>query len=128
MFAAYASGKRAKLARSPRAETARLRSARVTPVVITKLDRLGGSVRSVIDLVGDLQTAGVGLRDVGPGIDTTPLGLGHVLHRRCYRELEVGMISSGPTDGLACRACSRLGRWSPAEADLGDVGDSPLAR
>ena len=40
-------------------------------LVVWRLDRLGRSVRHLIDLVGELAERGVGLRSLQEGIDTT---------------------------------------------------------
>jgi len=41
-------------------------------LVVTKLDRLGRSVRNLKQIVDDLQARHVGLRALSQGIDTTP--------------------------------------------------------
>ncbi len=50
-------------------------------VVVWKLDRLGRSLRDLIDVVNSLQDRGVGLRSLQETIDTTtPAGQAHVSH------------------------------------------------
>jgi len=49
-------------------------------LVVTKLDRLGRSVRNLKQIVDDLQAHHVGLRALSQGIDTTTSGCG-----RCRR-------------------------------------------
>ena len=49
--------------------------------VVWKLDRLGRSLRDLIDVVNSLQDRGVGLRSLQEAIDTTtPAGKAHVSH------------------------------------------------
>lgn len=71
-------------------------------VVITKLDRLGRSVRNLIDLVAEFDSRGVGLRVLDQGIDTsTPGGrmFFHVI--AAMGQFEADMISERTRDGLA---------------------------
>lgn len=71
-------------------------------LVITKLDRLGRSVKNLIALAEKLKAAGVGLRVLDQGIDTTtPAGkmLFHVL--AAIAEFERDLISERTLDGLA---------------------------
>ena len=50
-------------------------------VVVWKLDRLGRSLRDLIDVVNSLQDRGVGLRSLQEAIDTTtPAGQANVSH------------------------------------------------
>jgi DNA invertase Pin-like site-specific DNA recombinase len=49
-------------------------------LVVWRLDRLGRSVRHLIDLVGELGERGVGLRSLQDGIDTTTPGGRLVFH------------------------------------------------
>jgi DNA invertase Pin-like site-specific DNA recombinase len=84
-------------------------------LVITKLDRLGRSVRNLIDLADRLQSGGVGLRVLDQGIDTTtPAGkmFFHVL--AALAEFEAALISERTKDGLAAaRARGRKGGRRP---------------
>lgn len=104
-----------KLARRPQldAALAYLRSGDV--LVITKLDRLGRSVRNLIDLAETLDGRGVGLRVLDQGIDTTtPAGrmFFHVL--AALAEFEASLISERTLDGLeAARARGRKGGRKP---------------
>jgi DNA invertase Pin-like site-specific DNA recombinase len=104
-----------KLARRPQldAALAYLRSGDV--LVITKLDRLGRSVRNLIDLAETLDGRGVGLRVLDQGIDTTtPAGrmFFHVL--AALAKFEASLISERTLDGLeAARARGRKGGRKP---------------
>lgn len=84
-------------------------------LVVTKLDRLGRSVRNLIDLSDALQARGVGLRVLDQGIDTTtPVGrmFFHVL--AAIAEFEAALISERTRDGLAAaRARGRKGGRRP---------------
>ena len=112
IFTDKASG---KLARRPKLDDALayLRSGDV--LVITKLDRLGRSVRKLIDLVETLRERQVGLRVLDQGIDTTtPAGrmFFHVL--AALAEFEASLISERTLDGLeAARARGRKGGRKP---------------
>ncbi len=104
-----------KLARRPQldAALAYLRAGDV--LVITKLDRLGRSVRNLIDLAETLHEREVGLRVLSQGIDTTtPAGrmFFHVL--AALAEFEASLISERTLDGLeAARARGRKGGRKP---------------
>ena len=84
-------------------------------LVITKLDRLGRSVKNLIELAERLDKAGVGLLVLHQGIDTTtPAGkmLFHVL--AAIAEFERDLISERTKDGLtAARARGRKGGRRP---------------
>ena len=52
-------------------------------VVVWRLDRLGRSLRNLIELVGDLEARGVGFRSLTESIDTTtPAGKARLPHLR----------------------------------------------
>jgi DNA invertase Pin-like site-specific DNA recombinase len=80
-------------------------------LVVTKLDRLGRSVRNLKQIVDDLQARDVGLRAVSQGIDTTTAGgrlFFHVL--AAIAEFEHDLIVERTIDGLAAaRARGRNG-------------------
>lgn len=84
-------------------------------LVITKLDRLGRSVRNLIDLADLFQSRGIGLRVLHQGIDTTtPAGkmFFHVL--AAMAGFEAALISERTKDGLAAaRARGRKGGRRP---------------
>lgn len=107
-------------------------------VVITKLDRLGRSVRNLIDLAGELETAGVGLRVLDQGIDTTTPGGRMFFHVvAAMGQFEADMISERTRDGLAAaRARGRVGGRRPkltptklaTARRLVDEGDHTMAQ
>lgn len=112
IFTDKASG---KLARRPQLDKA-LEFLRADDVlVITKLDRLGRSVRNLIDLAEALKNRDVGLRVLDQGINTTtPAGrmFFHVL--AALAEFEASLISERTLDGLeAARARGRKGGRRP---------------
>lgn len=88
-------------------------------LVITRLDRLGRSVRNLIDLAETLRQREVGLRVLHQGIDTTsPAGrmFFHVL--AALAEFEASLISERTHDGLdAARARGRKGGRRPKLTD-----------
>ena len=110
-------------------------------VVIWRLDRLGRSLRHLIDLVAELERRGVGLRSLTESIDTgTPGGklIFHVF--AALAEFERDLIRERTMAGLAsARARGRVGGrptvWSPereraarAMLGAGDTGVSSVAR
>lgn len=112
VFVDKASG---KLARRPQLDAALDYARSGDVLVITKLDRLGRSVRNLIDLADTLHSRGIGLRVLHQGIDTTsPAGrmFFHVLG--ALAEFEAALISERTRDGLdAARARGRTGGRRP---------------
>ncbi len=108
-----------KLARRPQLDAALAYLRPGDILVITKLDRLGRSVRNLIDLVETLREREVGLRVLDQGIDTTtPAGrmFFHVL--AALAEFEASLISERTHDGLeAARARGRKGGRRPKLSD-----------
>ena len=104
-----------KLARRPQLDAALAYLRPGDVLVITKLDRLGRSVRNLIDLADTLHEREVGLRVLSQGIDTTtPAGrmFFHVL--AALAEFEASLISERTLDGLeAARARGRKGGRKP---------------
>lgn len=80
-------------------------------LVITKLDRLGRSVRNLKALADELQGRGVGLRALSQGIDTTTPGGRLFFHMlAAIAEFEHDLIVERTQDGLAAaRARGRKG-------------------
>ena len=80
-------------------------------LVITKLDRLGRSVRNLKTLVDQLQARQVGLRALSQGIDTTTPGGRLFFHMlAAIAEFEHDLIVERTHDGLAAaRARGRKG-------------------
>ncbi len=79
-------------------------------LVVTKLDRLGRSVRNLKQIVDDLQARHVGLRALSQGIDTTPGGRLFFHMLAAIAEFEHDLIVERTHDGLAAaRARGRKG-------------------
>jgi len=80
-------------------------------LVVTKLDRLGRSVRNLKQIVDDLQARHVGLRALSQGIDTTTPGGRLFFHMlAAIAEFEHDLIVERTHDGLAAaRARGRKG-------------------
>ncbi|OEH62170.1 DNA invertase [Arthrobacter sp. D2] len=80
-------------------------------LVVTKLDRLGRSVRNLKDLAQWLQDHGVGLKAISQGIDTTTPGGRLFFHLlAAIAEFEHDLIVERTQDGLAAaRARGRTG-------------------
>lgn len=85
-------------------------------LVITKLDRLGRSVRNLVELVAELDQRGVGLRVLHQAIDTTTPGGRLFFHIMSgIAEFERDLISERTREGLeAARARGRKGGRRPA--------------
>jgi DNA invertase Pin-like site-specific DNA recombinase len=84
-------------------------------LVITKLDRLGRSVRNLIDLVERIQELGAELVILDQQIDTTtPMGKFFFTVLAAFAEFERNMIAERTRDGLeAARARGRTGGQKP---------------
>lgn len=108
IFVDHASG---TLARRPALDDAIAYLRAGDTLVVTKLDRLGRSVRNLKQFADDLQDREVGLRALSQGIDTTTAGgrlFFHVL--AAIAEFEHDLIVERTADGLAAaRARGRKG-------------------
>lgn len=80
-------------------------------LVVTRLDRLGRSMKHLIQLVTDLNTNGVGFRSLGEGFDTTTNGGKLIFHVfGAMAEFERTLIVERVKTGLvAARARGRIG-------------------
>lgn len=80
-------------------------------VVVWRLDRLGRSLRDLLDRVEDLHTRGVGLRSLRETLDSTSAGGRLVMHVfAALAEFERDLIHERTTAGLAAaRARGRVG-------------------
>ena len=93
-------------------------------VVIWRLDRLGRSLKNLIELVERLEAAKVGLRSLQENIDTTSSGGKLVFHLfGALAEFERNLIRERTQAGLvAARARGRMGgrpkRLDPAKLEL----------
>ena len=107
-FTDHASG---TLARRPALDEALSYLRAGDTLVVTKLDRLGRSVRNLKQIADDLQARQVGLRAVSQGIDTTTPGGRLFFHMlAAIAEFEHDLIVERTQDGLAAaRARGRKG-------------------
>jgi len=108
MFIEHASG---TLARRPALDEALSYLRAGDTLVVTKLDRLGRSVRNLKQIADDMQARQVGLRAVSQGIDTTTPGGRLFFHMlAAIAEFEHDLIVERTHDGLAAaRARGRNG-------------------
>jgi DNA invertase Pin-like site-specific DNA recombinase len=108
VFTEHASG---TLARRPQLEAALSYLRSGDTLVITKLDRLGRSVKNLKEVADDLQSRGIGLRALSQGIDTTTSGGRLFFHMlAAIAEFEHDLIVERTQDGLAAaRARGRKG-------------------
>jgi DNA invertase Pin-like site-specific DNA recombinase len=85
-------------------------------LVVWKLDRLGRSLRHLIDTISDLQRRGVGFRSVQESIDTTTPGGKLIFHIfGALAEFERDLIRERTVAGLAAaRARGRTGGRPPS--------------
>ena len=104
-----------KLAKRPKLDSALEFLREGDTLVITKLDRLGRSLKNLIELAGDLEKRGVDLLVIDQNIDTTtPAGklFFHIVG--AFAQFERDMISERTRDGLeAARARGRTGGRKP---------------
>ena len=101
--------------------SALLREARKGDVIVVmKLDRLGRSLKHLIDVMGDLEKRGVGLKSVSEGIDTTTSGGKLVFHIfGAIAEFERTLIIERTQAGL--QAARARGRRGGRPRKLGDA-------
>lgn len=80
-------------------------------IIVWRLDRLGRSMKHLIELVGDLQDRGVGLRSLNEQIDTTTATGRLTFHIfSALAEFERGLLSERTQAGLqAARTRGRVG-------------------
>ncbi len=108
-----------KLAKRPEVDAALEFLREGDTLVITKLDRLGRSLKNLIELAGDLKKRGVDLLVIDQNIDTTtPAGklFFHIVG--AFAQFERDMISERTRDGLeAARARGRTGGRKPKLSD-----------
>ena len=94
-------------------------------LVIWRLDRLGRSLRHLLEVVGDLDQRGVALRSVTESIDTSSPAGRLVFHTfGALAEFERDLIRERTRAGLdAARARGRVGGrptvWTPKKQELG---------
>lgn len=98
-------------------------------LVVWKLDRLGRSLRNLIDVVTELDTLGIGFRSITESIDTTTSGGRLIFHIfGALAEFERDLIRERTQAGLAAaRARGRHG-GRPRVASLNTEKQIELAR
>jgi len=92
-----------------------VRKRRVDAVAVYALDRLGRSLQHLVQLIGEFETAGVGLVSVSQNIDTSdscPTGRLQMHLLVCFAEFERSLIRERVRAGLAAARAKgkRLGR------------------
>ncbi len=117
VFSDHASG---KLARRPQLDAALAYLRKGDVLVITKLDRLGRSVRNLVELADILAEREIDLRVLDQGIDTSTIGGKLVFHIfSAIAEFERGLISERTHDGLAAaRARGKKGGRRPVLSEM----------
>ena len=100
-------------------------------LVVWKLDRLGRSLRHLVDAITGLVERGVGFRSLQEAIDTTTPGGKLVFHvLAALAEFERDLIRERTAAGVGCRSGPRPPRWPAVGADRpqapGCPGDVPL--
>jgi len=97
-------------------------------LVVWKLDRLGRSLKNLIDVVTELESLGIGFRSVTESIDTTTSGGKLIFHIfGALAEFERALIRERASAGLAAaRARGRKG-GRPRVAALSDAKKFALA-
>lgn len=107
-FVDHASG---TLARRPELDAALAYLRAGDTLAVTKLDRLGRSVKNLKEIADQLQELGIGLRALSQGIDTTTPGGRLFFHMlAAIAEFEHDLIVERTRDGLAAaRARGRKG-------------------
>jgi DNA invertase Pin-like site-specific DNA recombinase len=122
VFVDKASG---KLARRPELEKALDFLRADDQLVVTRLNRLGRSLRHLIELVAQLDERGVDLVVLGQGIDTTTPGGRLLFHlMAAIAEFERELIVEGTQDGLeAARSRGRTG-GRPAKLNARQVAQA----
>lgn len=113
IFTDHASG--AATAR-PQLEKMLQQTRRGDTILVWRLDRLGRSMKHLIELVGELQDRGIGLRSLNEQIDTTTATGRLTFHIfSALAEFERGLLSERTQAGLqAARARGRVGGRPPA--------------
>lgn len=108
-----------RLARRPQLDTALDYLRPGDQLVVTRLNRLGRSMRHLFDLVDQLQNRGIDLVVLQQGIDTsTPVGRFFFSVMAALAELDRELIVEGTKDGLAAaKARGRSGGRPPGLTD-----------
>lgn len=96
-------------------------------LVVVRLDRMGRSVRNLIDVVTGLEARGVNLRVIDQGIDTSTSAGRFFFHvMAALAEMEADMIRERTRDGLA--AARARGRTGGRKAKLTDAQAAEVRR
>ena len=99
-------------------------------VTVWRLDRLGRSIKNLIELVADFDERGVGFRSLSESIDTTTSGGQLIFHVfAALAQFERELIVERTNAGLAAaRARGRVGGRPRAPDDEGVIGARKLYR
>lgn len=90
-------------------------------ILVWRLDRLGRNVKHLVELVGDLETRGIGLRSLNEQIDTTTANGRLIFHVfAALAEFEAGLLSERTRAGL--QAAKARGRTGGRPAALSSQG------
>ncbi len=96
-------------------------------VVVWRLDRLGRSLRNLIEIVRELEHRKVALLSLTESIDTTTPGGKLVFHVfGALAEFERDLIRERTAAGLAAARARGRHRWPPDGVDAGEAGHGPL--
>jgi DNA invertase Pin-like site-specific DNA recombinase len=87
-------------------------------ITVFKLDRIGRSAAHVVSLVGQLQEAGINIRSISDGLDTTTsTGRAMLSMLAIFAEMERSFISERTTAGLAAKRAQGIVGGRPKALD-----------
>jgi len=96
-------------------------------VVVWRLDRLGRSLRHLLEVVSELERRGVAFQSLTEAIDTSTPGGKLVFHLfGALAEFERDLIRERTMAGLAAARAPRSGRRTTHGVDRGQAADGPV--